>query len=185
MPIRVEKAPPNLKIAWPTDSLTGEEIGLVASGRVQRPLRLLIAQAIVDESAYLWESQSKIDPSTRLGRSDSDLAINSGYAEVGKVILIAGSKPSDQVTDILKRDPTGSALLNNRLREMRGTGRLDFEAIGFERGMERFKDFYNQAVRGGIRSDRRGPGDLLREWVELPVLRVVTGARRAFSGARS
>lgn len=185
MPGTPEKIAAYLTIDWPTNSLTEEEMRSVASGRAKRSLGSLIAQTIVDEAADLWKKQSRVDPSTPYNRSDSDLAINLGYAEVGKVILTAHIKPSDQATDTPQKDPTGMDLLNNRLQEIRRTGKLGPEVIGFERGMERFNASYNQAVRSGIRSDRQGLEDLLKEWIESPFLRVVTGARRVFSGARS
>lgn len=112
-------------------------------------------------------------PSSRYNRCDQDLAINLGYKEVGALFLASNSRPSEQTTAALQRDPTGLAFLHARLEVVRGNGKTDPDVIGFERGVERYKDFYNMVVRSGIRSDKQG--------FRLPILRFASSVRRVLS----
>lgn len=176
MPRTPERTTPDLKIDWPTNSLTAEKIRWIVEGRDQKPLRVLIAQILVDEAVDLWRMYSQKYPSSPYNRSDQDLAINLGYKEVGALFLAA----------TLQKDPTGLTLLQARLEEMRGqNGNVEPHVIGFEKGAERFKDLYKIAVKAGIRSDRPGFLSLIGEKIKPPVLKVIGEVRRAFSGATS
>ncbi len=186
MPIRFERAPLDLKIEWPTISLSRGEIEVIKVGRTKDPLRTLVAQTFVSKATNLWRSYQVMYPQIPYNRSDEDVAINLGYAQVGEMILANKRTTSEQATAVLQKDPTGLALLQTRLVELRRKyGNIDPEVMGFEIGVDHFGSLYNQAVKSGVRSDRQGWIDSLKERIELSVLRFVSGARRVVSGVTS